>query len=533
MNMKAFKTGFSLIFYKKTWVVALFTMILIPLVFPYMTPYEYNLGILEPARAQAAWGCALFLSALWGLHLSAKLGEYFQRTHLADYFYSMGMSKLSLLFQTFLVSAIWITSLVLIAVCICLFFCSPTHPIEAMMWRSSTYQFGALLLLIFLPLSLLATALASRFSALISYVLTVGLTVYGFYGVGYLEQFLSKQPMPLLDAVWHISPHYHVGDLTTRFIFKMGALPQQSFVTTTLYLLAVGLLLAGLGMLLFRGKKTKSLASWLNRSKGAVALVLLGICTLSFTSIEKTLTPNPLGVFGSEYGRTIALGMQSPIDLVWHEGTTHAHEDEEGVICDENGAHLHVVETKKELPKNLKGLIAQLEDGKKKRTNPYADPRMIRKYARGITERKIRFAWKMDPTNYDNYQNYHFFLTVTGVTERKRNYPKTIEIAKETLKSARRKIFDPKAMLTAAAAAQNVVDTSVTYQEEKKGYSHYKPWFDLADNFLQRSQSLNELIVQNNAASEEYLERYNESFNLLQAIQNGLIAKTQRNSTLQ
>ena len=395
-KMKAFKAAFTLVLHQKTWVIALLALVVVPVVFPYMTPYEYNLGLLEPSRAQAAWGITLFLSIFWGLHISARLGEYFQRTNLIDYFYSMGMSKFSLMGQTFLVSAICFLPLVLISSGICIAFCSPNHLIEAEIWKEMTAQFAMLLCCIFLPLNLLAIALAVRFSALVSYVITVGLAIYGFYGVGYLEQFLDKQPMPLLDAIWHISPHYHVGDLTTRFIFKMGDLPNEGFMQALLYLNAIGLLLIGMSSLLYMGRKSRSMIGLLRQVKLPSALIITSLLILPHSQIQKSFVPNPLGVYGSEFGRTIALAMQSPIELFWHEGADHHHG--ECGACASNKAsgscekkcplepHMHVIERKKELPKNLKGFITKLDDNKKKRTNPYADSKQLQVFSRRLTE---------------------------------------------------------------------------------------------------------------------------------------------------
>ncbi len=521
--MNAFKLGIALVWHKKTWAIALMAMVLVPILFPYLTPYEYNNGVLQPARAQAAWGIALTLGMLWGLYVAADLGAYFRRTQLADYFYSTGVSKLRLMGQCWLVPVICIVPLVLLAVLVCLLFCTPSHFFEAKLWRQTNLQFATCYLLTFLPLSALALALSNRFSALIGYMVSVGLAVYGFYGVGYLEQLLQKQTIPFLDFIWHISPHYHVGDLTSRLVFKMGSLTGSVFFQTSLYLLAVGIFLITGAIIIFRGKMQRTIWQFICVKRFTPALLLLSLILFGVSNVSRQSEVNPLSVFGSAYGKTIAMGMQSPIELIWHEGANDHHEEAENLEAGE--LHMHVVEKKVDYPNNLKGFITHLDDQKKARTNPLANRKLHRSFIRGTVERKIKLAWRMDPAHYDNYANYHFFLTESGVAERERNYQHAISIAEQTLHHCRRHVDDPQAMITASAAAQNVVDVMLTFQQREVAYDTCEPWFAVAQEHLERGALL--------VSSERfpYPPSYRESMlaNLkrLQAVQQGLITKSQ------
>ena len=44
---------------------------MLPIVLPYFTPYEANVRLLEPARAQAAWIVAWTIAVLWTLAIVA------------------------------------------------------------------------------------------------------------------------------------------------------------------------------------------------------------------------------------------------------------------------------------------------------------------------------------------------------------------------------------------------------------------------------------------------------------------------------
>ena len=75
------------------------------------------------------------------------------------------------------------------------------------------------------PLLALATALASRFGGITGFAVTLVLTLYGLYGVGYLDNMLKLEENPILHGLWLFSPQYRFADLTQRLYFKSGALP--------------------------------------------------------------------------------------------------------------------------------------------------------------------------------------------------------------------------------------------------------------------------------------------------------------------
>ncbi len=123
------------------------------------------------------------------------------------------------------------------------------------MWVATNFQYAWLFLLVIAPLSMLAIALGTRLNATAAYVLTGVIAIYGLFGVGYLDFFLSQSGQPILNFLYVISPHYHLADLTNRLVFKLGALDGASFMKSTVYLAGVGMLLVGLACSLYREKK--------------------------------------------------------------------------------------------------------------------------------------------------------------------------------------------------------------------------------------------------------------------------------------
>ena len=66
------------------------------------------------------------------------------------------------------------------------------------MWWVLNAQYAALFLLVIAPLLALATALASRFGGITGFSVTLLITLYGLYGVGYLDNMLKLEANPIL-----------------------------------------------------------------------------------------------------------------------------------------------------------------------------------------------------------------------------------------------------------------------------------------------------------------------------------------------
>jgi hypothetical protein len=115
-------------------------------------------------------------------------------------------------------------------------------------------QYAVLFLLVVAPLLMLATALASRFGAITGFSVPLGITLYGLYGVGYLDNMLKLEVNPVLRSLWLLSPQYRFADLTQRLYFKSGTLPSAAFWSMTLYFTGILAVYTGLSRLCFRTK---------------------------------------------------------------------------------------------------------------------------------------------------------------------------------------------------------------------------------------------------------------------------------------
>ena len=100
----------------------------------------------------------------------------------------------------------------------------------------------------------LATALASRFGGITGFAVTLLITLYGLYGVGYLDNMLKIEENPILQGFLLFSPQYRFADLTQRLYFKSGALPTAAFWTMIVYFTGILAVYAGLSRLCYRTK---------------------------------------------------------------------------------------------------------------------------------------------------------------------------------------------------------------------------------------------------------------------------------------
>ncbi|MES2922267.1 MAG: hypothetical protein V4819_12015 [Verrucomicrobiota bacterium] len=211
--------------------------------------------LVQPARILAAWGTLWVCTLLWGLFTAAQQGENNAKTGVGEYFQTTGVSATRQLFEIWLAVFCFILPLAVITAAISQFAAAPANPIEHSMWWVLNLQYAALFLLVIAPLLALAAALASRFGGVTGFAVTLGITLYGLYGVGYLKNMLEQEANPILRGVWLVSPHYSfAADLTQRLYFKAGALPGGSFLSMILYFAGILAVYVGLSRLCFRTK---------------------------------------------------------------------------------------------------------------------------------------------------------------------------------------------------------------------------------------------------------------------------------------
>jgi len=253
--MNLYKLTLTTIVTRKTFAIFLILFLVLPFLLADITPWEQKPQLVEPARAQAAWGLLWFLALGWLFYQAAAFGDRWSSQGILEYFKTLGMSRLAQIGQIWLSVLTLFVGFIALVVAICLLFAMPGHPEEARMWIATNLQYATLFLTVVGPLALLAIALGTRFNATAAYVITACLAIYGLFGVGYLDFFLSQTGNPFFDLVFVLSPHYHLSDLTGRLVFKLGELSMSNFFNILAYLGGLGLVTAAFACGIYREKK--------------------------------------------------------------------------------------------------------------------------------------------------------------------------------------------------------------------------------------------------------------------------------------
>ena len=252
--MRLFRLTLATIFQRKAWAICAVAVIALPFALPMISSATEKPILVQPARIQAAWGTLWICTLFWGLFTAAREGETNAKTGVGEYFQTTGLSATRQLFEIWLAVFSFVAPLALVTAAICQFAAAPADPVEHAMWRTLNLQYVTLFLLVTGPLLALATAIASRFGGITGFASTLGITLYGLYGVGYLKNMLQLEANPILHGVWLFSPHYDFADLTQRLFFKTGALPTADFWGMILYFGGILAVYSGLSRLCFRTK---------------------------------------------------------------------------------------------------------------------------------------------------------------------------------------------------------------------------------------------------------------------------------------
>jgi len=240
---------------RKAWVVWALLLALLPFVLPQITPIEQDPLLLEPARAQTAWTLCWLAILTWGLFLSSSFGENLARRGLGEYFTSCGRSRFSQLFFSWLAALLSITPIILLAMIVCLLGAMPANSEEATGWVALNFQTAILMIIVSGSLQILAIGLASRLGSAVSFASTFTLAIHGLYGVGYLKMTFLRQENHILEALWAISPHFHLANLTDRFLFKSGPLHTNDFLLILLYLTALLIIISIVSLGIFNPRQ--------------------------------------------------------------------------------------------------------------------------------------------------------------------------------------------------------------------------------------------------------------------------------------
>lgn len=252
--MRLFRLTLVTIFQRKAWAICALAVILLPFVLPTISSATEKPLLVQPARILAAWNTLWICSLVWGLFTAAREGENNAKSGIGEYFLTTGTSATRQLFEIWLAVFCFVAPLAILTALICQFAAAPADPGEHAMWWILNAQYAVLFLLVIAPLLALATALASRFGGITGFAFTLGVTLYGLYGVGYLDNMLKLEENAFLQGLWLFSPHYRFADLTQRLYFKSGVLPSGAFWTMTLYFTGILAVYTGLSRLCFRTK---------------------------------------------------------------------------------------------------------------------------------------------------------------------------------------------------------------------------------------------------------------------------------------
>ena len=166
---------------------------------------------------------------------------------------------------------------------------------------------------------------------------------------------------------------------------------------------------------------------------------------------------NPMGINGGPYGEVLAMAMQDPIDTYSDMGMNgHDIEHVQREECDEHD-HAACVKNTSSPEHRFEKFLTSLEEATEARTNPYSAGDALKRHLRRQAEDKLRFAYKLDPSHYGNYNALHFFLTEPAVGTRPQLTRTAAKLAEDTIQYSLKQENDPRAALTAAAAATNIL----------------------------------------------------------------------------
>ena len=188
---------------------------------------------------------------------------------------------------------------------------------------------------------------------------------------------------------------------------------------------------------------------------GAVAMALAARPLADHEALD--FPTNPLGIHRSPYGEVLAMAMQEPIDTYWHQGQLAQAAPRIAGQQGQQGQQTHPPTTNLPWNQRLRVFLESLDQASTARTNAVPSSSAHDRFIRRQVEDQLRFAYRLDPSHYGNYNSYHFFLTEPGIGTRRILTPAAARLAQETIEYCLAEAHDPRPALTAAAAATNVL----------------------------------------------------------------------------
>ena len=254
--MNLFRLNSRTLLRRKSWVICVFVVGILPLAMPLLTPATENPALYKPALAQATWAFAWVSAGLWGFFSAAKAGESLRSSGLGEYFRAAGIHPTRQLLESWLALVVWTVPLGLLAALLAVLAASPAIDSERQAWIATNFQYFLLFAVVIAPLLALAIATASRFGAVSGFLAPACLAAYGLHGVGYLKMLGSIEEHPVLSWIARMSPHYHLADPTERLRYKMGAIDWAGFPLLLAYFLGIALVLFSVSRLVLKVRTT-------------------------------------------------------------------------------------------------------------------------------------------------------------------------------------------------------------------------------------------------------------------------------------
>lgn len=219
---------------------------------PWLTPWDENPRLLQPARVQACWIYLWAVAATWLPYQSARIGSQFSKSGILEHLSVSGMRAPRMLFEMASAVLIWTTSALILLTLLMAYSCSPSRMAEAELWLTSLIQQVLLYALVTAPLSVIPASLATRFSHITASLMTTAVFLMGFTAHIWLYPITGQDNWGFLSSLWLAIPHYHLADLTDRLVFKMGPLEASVFVKVMVTLFLQGMTLIAASLWLFR-----------------------------------------------------------------------------------------------------------------------------------------------------------------------------------------------------------------------------------------------------------------------------------------
>lgn len=192
-----------------------------------------------------------------------------------------------------------------------------------------------------------------------------------------------------------------------------------------------------------KNKAASHLASFGLIAGGLVVCASFGAGIAKDSELKAPL--NPFGINTSPYGEVLAMAMQEPVDVYWNHAS------------DSGTRHVAHATPPSGFRNKARHFIEEMEAAAVERTNPHHTGRTHAFFLRREIEKKLRFAYELDPGHYGNYNSYHFFLTEPAVGTHRELNNESLQLAGRTIHYCLSRSDDPRLALTAAAAAENVL----------------------------------------------------------------------------